>query len=84
MSTQDKVNTTFHLIKVPTEDELVFWIQQFRTQGSNGHSEWSERYQRNMWISDKELWSGFKFRVLASILESRTMYRISNDVNIIS
>jgi|TARA_R110000824_G_scaffold92500_1_gene224348 hypothetical protein len=55
MSTQDKVNTTFHLIKVPTEDELVFWVGQFRTRGSNGHSEWSERYQRNMWISDKEL-----------------------------
>ena len=54
MSTQDKVNTTFHLIKVPTEDELVFWIQQFRTQGSNGHSKWSERYQRNMWVSDHE------------------------------
>jgi len=54
MSTQDKVNTTFHLIKVPTEDELVFWVGQFRTRGSNGHSKWSERYQRNMWVSDHE------------------------------
>jgi len=54
MSTQDKVNTTFHLIKVPTEDELAFWILQFRTRGCNGHSEWSERYQRNMWVSDEE------------------------------
>ena len=54
MSTQDKVNTAFHLIKVPTEDELVFWIGQFRTRGCNGRSEWSERYQRNMWIKDNE------------------------------
>jgi hypothetical protein len=54
MSTQDKVNTTIHLIKVPTEDELVFWIGQFRTRGCNGHSEWSDRYQRNMWIKDNE------------------------------
>ena len=52
METQDKVNTIFHLIKVPTEDELVFWIGQFRTQGSNGHSEWSDRYQRNIWVDD--------------------------------
>ena len=54
METQDKVNTIFHLIKVPTEDELVFWIQQFKTRGCNGHSEWSERYQRNIWIKDDE------------------------------
>ena len=54
METQDKVNTVFHLIKVPTEDELVFWIQQFKTRGSNGHSEWSERFQCNMWIKDEE------------------------------
>jgi len=52
METQDKVNTTFHLIKVPTEDELTFWIGQFRTQSSNGHSEWSDRYQRNIWVDD--------------------------------
>ena len=54
METQDKVNTTFHLIKVPTEDELAFWIGQFRTLGSNGHSEWSDRYQCNVWVSDYE------------------------------
>jgi hypothetical protein len=52
MSTQDKVNTTFHLIKVPTIDELVFWIGQFRTRGCNGHSEWSEAYQSNQWVDD--------------------------------
>ena len=54
METQDKVNTVFHLIKVPTESELVFWIQQFKTRDCNGHSEWSERFQRNIWIKDNE------------------------------
>jgi hypothetical protein len=52
METQDKVNTVFHLIKVPTEDELVFWIQQFKTRKCVGHSEWSDRYQCNMWVED--------------------------------
>ena len=54
METQDKVNTTFHLIKVPTESELEFWIQQFKTKDCFGHSEWSERFQRNIWIKDEE------------------------------
>ena len=54
METQDKVNTVFHLINVPTESELAFWIQQFKTMDCNGHSEWSERYQRNIWIKDAE------------------------------
>jgi hypothetical protein len=54
METQDKVNTVFHLINVPTEDELTFWIQQFKTRDCVGHSEWSKRYKRNMWISDEE------------------------------
>jgi len=54
MSTQDKVNTTFHLIKVPTEDTLEFWIQQFNTRKCVGHSEWSERYQCNIWVSDND------------------------------
>ena len=54
METQDEVNTTFHLINVPTEDELEFWIQQFKTKDCCGHSEWSERFQRNIWIKDDE------------------------------
>jgi predicted nucleic acid-binding Zn ribbon protein len=33
MESQDEVNTVFHLIKVPTEDELEFWIQQFKGEG---------------------------------------------------
>ena len=54
METQDEVNTVFHLIKVPTESELEFWIQQFKTRGCVGHSEWSERFQQNIWIKDEE------------------------------
>ena len=54
METQDKVNTVFHLIKVPTENELAFWIQQFKARDCIGHSEWSERYQRNIWVADYE------------------------------
>jgi hypothetical protein len=38
--------------KVPTTTELIFWIQQFKTKGCCGHSEWSERYQKNIWIKD--------------------------------
>jgi len=40
--------------QVPTEDDLSFWIQQFKTRGVCGHSEWSERFQYNIWIKDKE------------------------------
>ena len=40
--------------QVPTEDELVCWIHQFKTKDCCGHSEWSERYQRNIWIKDEE------------------------------
>ena len=48
----DEVNTTFHLIKVPTTDELDFYIQQYKVK--EGHSEWSERYKINIWIEDEE------------------------------
>ena len=36
------------------EDTINFFYQQFRTRGCEGHSEWSESYQRNIWIKDKE------------------------------
>jgi len=52
MVTQGEVNTTFHLIKVPTEDDLEFWIQQFHCRDFVGHSEWSEKFQKNIWIKD--------------------------------
>ena len=54
METQDEVNTIFHLIKVPTESELEFWIQQFKTRDCCGHSEWSERFQQNIWVKDED------------------------------
>jgi hypothetical protein len=40
--------------EVPTEDELVCWIHQFKTKDCCGHSEWSERFKRNIWIKDDE------------------------------
>ena len=42
-------------VKKPFTDELTFWIQQFKTRKCVGHSEWSERYQRNIWIKDEEI-----------------------------
>ena len=53
MKTKDEVNTTFHLIKVPSTDELEFWIQQHRLSHCAGHYEWSEKFKKNMWIEDK-------------------------------
>jgi len=38
--------------QVPTENELAFWIGQYKTRKCVGHSEWSERYQKNIWVSD--------------------------------
>ena len=40
--------------KVPTITELTFWIQQFKTRKCDGHSEWSDRDNRNIWVSDYE------------------------------
>ena len=52
MESGDEVNTTFHLIKVPTADELDFYIQQYKVK--SGHSEWSETYKRNFWVEDED------------------------------
>jgi len=41
-------------VKQPFASELAFWIQQFKTKDCYGHSEWSERYHKNIWIKDKE------------------------------
>ena len=41
-------------VKKPFEDDLAFWIEQFKLRKCVGHSEWSERYQRNIWVSDYE------------------------------
>ena len=48
----DEVNTTFHLIKVPSADELEYYIQQYKVK--EGHSEWSEELKKNIWIEDEE------------------------------
>ena len=47
----DEVNTTFHLIKVPSTEEIDFYILQYRTK--EGHSEWPDRFQRNFWVEDE-------------------------------
>jgi len=36
------------------ESTINFFFQQFKTQDCTGHSEWSERYQRNIWVKDDE------------------------------
>ena len=41
-------------VEKPLESTLAFWIQQFKTRKCDGHSEWSEMYQRNIWVSDYE------------------------------
>ena len=41
-------------VKEPLADELDFYIQQFKIKDSSGHSEWSEGYQKNIWIKDEE------------------------------
>lgn len=33
-------------------DELDFYIQQYKIK--EGHSEWSERFQRNFWVEDED------------------------------
>jgi len=48
------VNCRSTWCQVPTENELSFWIQQFKIKNSSGHSEWSETYQKNIWIKDEE------------------------------
>ena len=36
------------------ESTINFFFQQFKTRGCEGHSEWSERFQRNIWIKHEE------------------------------
>jgi len=47
------VNCRSTWCQVPTEDELEFWVQQFKVKGNVVHSEWSERYKINLWIKDE-------------------------------
>ena len=39
-------------VEEPFEEELDFWIQQYKIK--EGHTEWSESLQRNIWIEDEE------------------------------
>ena len=32
-------------------EDIEFWIQQYKIK--EGHSEWSEKWQKNMWIEDE-------------------------------
>jgi hypothetical protein len=34
--------------------DLEYWIEQFKCRGCVGHSEWSEEYQKNIWIKDND------------------------------
>ena len=34
------------------EDTINFFFQQYKTRSCSGHSEWSERFQQNIWIED--------------------------------
>tara|TARA_B100000586_G_C19842031_1_gene314990 strand:- start:324 stop:569 length:246 start_codon:yes stop_codon:yes gene_type:complete len=52
MESADEVNTIFHLIKVPSADELEYYIQQYKIK--EGHSKWSEELKKNIWIEDEE------------------------------
>ena len=36
------------------EDTINYFYEQFKTRGSEGHSEWSETYQKNIWIKDND------------------------------
>ena len=36
------------------EDTINYFYEQFKTRSCEGHSEWSESFQCNMWIKDEE------------------------------
>ena len=42
------------LFKELTPNAISFWIGQFNCRDMIGHSEWSERYQRNIWVKENE------------------------------
>jgi hypothetical protein len=35
-------------------NDLEYWIEQFKCKDFVGHSEWSEEYQKNIWIKDND------------------------------
>jgi len=34
--------------------DLEYWIGQFQTRKCVGHSKWSGRYQKNIWVKDND------------------------------
>ena len=44
------VNCRSTWCQVPTEDELEFWVQQYKIK--SGHTVWSEKFQRNIWFEN--------------------------------
>tara|TARA_B110001454_G_scaffold123954_1_gene115665 strand:+ start:264 stop:491 length:228 start_codon:yes stop_codon:yes gene_type:complete len=50
--TEGLVNCRKTWSKIPDEDELDFYIQQYKIKEC--HSKWSERYKINMWIEDEK------------------------------
>jgi hypothetical protein len=34
------------------KDTIDFFHQQYKVRGCAGHSEWSERFKKNIWIKD--------------------------------
>ena len=34
------------------KDTIDFFHQQYKVRGCSGHSEWSERFKKNIWIKD--------------------------------
>tara|TARA_B100001996_G_scaffold355276_1_gene317754 strand:- start:4 stop:273 length:270 start_codon:yes stop_codon:yes gene_type:complete len=44
----------YFISAVPTQDALEYWIQGFHSRKCVGHSEWSEEWQKNIWIPDEE------------------------------
>ena len=45
------VNCSKTWSKIPDVEELDFYIQQYKIK--EGHSEWSETLQKNIWIEDE-------------------------------
>jgi len=39
-------------VEKPFESTLEFWIGQYKRRKCVGHHEWSEKWQRNIWVSD--------------------------------
>jgi len=50
---QLKWKTRGELFMNLSADTLEFWIQQFKIKDRAGHSEWSDKYQQNIWIENK-------------------------------